>query len=53
MMQPLPLAVTALLLLLITGCTAVSEEDGAYTPPPAPSSTIGRLRPDANLSPGQ
>lgn len=40
------------LLLPFAGCTAVSEEDGEYTPPPLPASSIGRLRPDANLTPG-
>ena len=43
----------AAFLLLIAGCTAVSEEGEEYTPPPLPGSTIGRLRPDANLSPTQ
>lgn len=51
---PLPLILIAVgIFLPFAGCTAVSEEDGEYTPPPLPASSIGRLRPDANLTPGQ
>ena len=47
----------ALLLLALAGgaasCTDSAPQGGPYTPPSLPSSTIGRLRPDANLRPGQ
>ncbi len=48
-----PLSLSAALLLVLPGCTAVSEEDGEYTPPALPASSIGRMRPDANPAPGQ
>lgn len=47
----LSLVAAAFLLVLLAGCTAVSDEGEEYTPPPLPASSIGRLRPDANLPP--